>query len=285
MRTRIELAPDTADLLRNAGLDDMNAVFACDAGRRLDKPGLADWRQRWRLELGSLGQTRVLFLKRFDAPPVSAQWARIRSGNVRSSTAGVEWANAEALREAGISAAPAVALGEEMHGVWEHRSFILLGEVAGESLEKWVPANWPPRRHSGESPETNRQGRTFLDGLARFVAGFHQAGFVHRDLYLCHIFIATNAEAPEAAIPRSPRFTLIDLQRVFRPRLRRRRWVVKDLGALAYSAPTTVVSKWDRLRFICRYARCCPRYGSARDLATRIDRRVRRLIRRHGLVE
>ena len=83
--------------------------------------------------------------------------------------------------------------------------------------------------------------------LARLVADFHRAGFVHRDLYLSHIFICNTGK------PTDETFCLIDLQRVFRPKFRRRRWMVKDLAALNFSTPEELVGRWERLRFLCRY--------------------------------
>ena len=140
-----------------------------------------------------------------------------------------------------------------------------------------MPAHVPPLSH-----ETNpRQRRAGLDRLARFVAAFHAAGFVHRDLYLSHVFIrppaphaTRNGQCPEQT------FALIDLQRVFRPRWRRRRWVVKDLAALNYSTPTDLVGRQERLRFLCRYVRRCDRFGSVRGLARLVGGKTARMAKR-----
>ena len=167
-----------------------------------------------------------------------------------------------------------------MAGPWERRSFILLREVPGESLERWWPQHLPP-----ESQETHpNRRRVRLDRLARFVAGFHAAGFVHRDLYLSHVFVqpATGNSGDAGGGP-DERFALIDLQRVFQPKWRHRRWVVKDLAALDYSTPRDRVGQKERLRFLCRYVRECGRFGSARQLARRIGAKTAR-IARHGRV-
>jgi heptose I phosphotransferase len=95
---------------------------------------------------------------------------------------------------------------------------------------------------------------------------FHAAGFNHRDFYCCHFFIQ---ELP------GPRFAirLIDLQRVEQRHWLRRRWIVKDLAQLAYSAPRERIGRTLRLAFIKRYL------GVAR-LSPADKRFVRRVLRR-----
>ena len=80
------------------------------------------------------------------------------------------------------------------------------------------------------------------------IGRFHALGYVHRDLYLSHVFFDATAPPPH-------RLRLIDLQRVLRPVWRKRRWIVKDLAALNYSTPTTMASRTDRLRWLRSYLR------------------------------
>jgi hypothetical protein len=79
--------------------------------------------------------------------------------------------------------------------------------------------------------------------VAELIRRFHHAGFCHRDLYLAHIFISFKKNG-------DPIFYLIDLARVFKMGWRKERWIVKDLGALNYSAPGKIISRTDRLRFL-----------------------------------
>lgn len=265
-------------LLHQHGLSDLNAVFAWRTGQRLDKPGLETWRQRWRIRLSG-GEAepseRTLYLKRFEHPPLRHQLRRWRQGFWMSSTAAIEWHNARQLAAADIATAKAAAFGQKMLGPWERCSFIMLGEVKGESLERWVPKNLQP---SDRESDLGRR-RTLVNQLARFVAKFHESGFVHRDLYLSHLFIRqTETNGPVMTGP-GTLYTLIDLQRVFRPCWQRRRWVVKDLAALNYSTPADRVGRFERLRFLCRYARLCGRFGSARQLAPLIEAKTCRIAR------
>ena len=265
-------------LLAAHGLRGLPAFFAWDQGQCLSKNRLETWRERWRIVLGDGRQgERTFYLKRFDHPPFRRQLERWRGGHLRLSTAGIEWDNARQLAERGIRASEPVAFGHDMLGGWERRSFILLHELAGESLERWVPVHVPPTHEETDWPRRRR----CLDGLARFVAKFHAAGFVHRDLYLSHVFILPATEdhgdEPDKA---SVAYGLIDLQRVFRPRWRQRRWVVKDLAALNFSSPRDRIGRRDRLRFLCRYAQSCGRFGSARQLARWVEGKTARMARR-----
>jgi len=265
------IAPDYEDVLTWHSMADMLSFIADHHGLRLDKAGLAGWRQRWRIRFdGPAGRQSgwTCYLKRFTSPPFSAQWGRWLEGRPFDSTAGIEWGNARELAKAGIDAVIPIAFGQVMVGPWEKRSFILLAEVQGESLEQWVPWHLAPSRRERRWEIRHRR----LDQLAELVARLHKAGFVHRDLYLCHIFITTDGG--------QDRLTLIDLQRVFRPRWRRRRWIIKDLAALNFSTPVDRVGRFERLRFLCRYLRYRGEIGSVRSLVRWIDAKTRRMAKR-----
>lgn len=266
MSERLDIAPGCTALLAANRLGTLEDVFHHADGERLDKAGLESWRQRWRLRLEDGSGACVVYLKRFAHPPLRRQIDRWRAGAPWRSTAGIEWDNARDLAAAGIAAAEAVGMGERMQGPLERCSFILLREVPGESLERWVPAHGPAL--AGDPCRR----RSLIDELARFVGRFHRAGYVHRDLYLCHIFIRATADDTRTA-----EFRLIDLQRVFRPRWRRLRWYIKDLAALDSSAPDPIVSERDRLRFLCRYARASGYAGSLRALAARVRGKAARM--------
>ena len=272
MSTVFQTAAGYERLLSACGLDSMEAVFRFDRGERLDKPGLEPWRQRWRICLAGPDQVAgTFYLKRFQDPPVRRQWHRWLQGQWPWGTAAVEWRNARDLAAAGIPAAEAVAFGQEMVGLWERRSFVLLRAVEGTSLERWVPGNLPPR---GRQTDWDHR-RARVESLARFVASFHGAGFVHRDLYLSHVFIESGGGTPSGSAVEG--YRLIDLQRVFRPRWRARRWVVKDLAALHFSTPADSLSTWERLRFLVRYVQTCGRFGPARKLARSVQAKARRM--------
>ena len=240
-----------------AGLERLDDLFNLSGTERLDKPSLPSWRQRIRFELPG-GPT--LYLKRYASPPVRVQLRRILSGQGRRSLARLEWERMAWLAGAGIDAVRPVALGEEMTGLWERRSAVVTAAVPGESLE----------RHVGRCPQ--RASRALIRSLAAFVARFHRAGYIHRDLYLSHVFLDVRGGQPW--------FCLIDLGRLFRPRRRRRRWIVKELASLDYSTPRQTATATDRLRFVRDYLGLDRLGPGPRRLVRRVARKTR-LIARH----
>jgi hypothetical protein len=226
-----------------AGLDSAEALLNHSGGERLGKSTLPSWRERVRFELPGAG---VMYLKRYESPPVGQQLRRMLAGYPLSGTAQIEWDRMRELEAEGIASVRGAALAEEMIGVWERRSALVAAAVPGESLERYV------QRHPQRLP------RGLIEELARFVARFHQTGRVHRDLYLSHIFIETTDEKMV--------LRLIDLARVFRPRWRRRRWMVKELASLNYSTPASSATATDRLRFLKTYL--------GRNRLSRTDRRL-----------
>jgi hypothetical protein len=78
------------------------------------------------------------------------------------------------------------------------------------------------------------------------VRRFHAAGYNHRDLYCCHLFV-------REAAPGRFAMRMIDLQRVQHRRWLRRRWIVKDLAQLAWSVPRDRIQCTQKLAFIRRY--------------------------------
>lgn len=91
-------------------------------------------------------------------------------------------------------------------------------------------------------PERRRLGAR----LAELVARLHGRGWFHRDLYLVHWILAEPAPGEREAL------VLIDVGRARRRRRPRRRWWIKDLAALAHSAPAAVGER-ERRAFLLRY--------------------------------
>jgi heptose I phosphotransferase len=237
------------------------------AGRweRLNKPGLRG-RERWRWELATHGDrpAAVLYLKRYEHTPLRLQIDRIQRQCASHSRAWWEYRMADELRQAGIPTPRAVGYVEEMSGRIERRSALLLEEVAGDAMDR----TWQ-RLSECDGAELRAPMRHDLAvRLGRFVSAFHSTGLCHRDLYLCHIFVELDTTGRKP-----PRFCLIDLARVHRPRLRRMRWILKDLGQLDASARQLGASRSDRLRTLLAYL------GLQRG-ARRTRWYVRRILRR-----
>ncbi|MGB2987692.1 MAG: lipopolysaccharide kinase InaA family protein [Phycisphaerae bacterium] len=249
------------DVLRTNNLDSLDALFNVSNADKLSKPGLDPWRERLRLTLDVYGEQRTFYLKRFHNPPLKARREMRRSVTGASSLAGMEWTWMHRLAADGISCVKPIAFGEQFRGAKELRSAILMEAVPGASLEYWVD-QW------GEDDRPTI--RSLVQPLAALVARLHERGYIHRDLYLSHVF-HDPASPPEASLH------LIDLQRVIRPRWRHRRWIIKDLASLNFSAPPHLVSKTDRLRWLTHYLGSPKLDASAKRLAYRIVGKTQRI--------
>lgn len=259
-----------AAVLRRAGLDRLDTLLNFDAGDDLSKPGLARWRRRSRVSLADeAGRHHVYYLKRFLSPPLSVQARRLGCHAIGTSHARAEAETADALQRAGVRTYRVAAFGERVSLGVERASAVLIASLAGQSLERW----WPGRRRELYEQQRTVQRISLIEELAAFVARFHAAGFVHRDLYFSHIFLDDTAAEGR-------RFALIDLGRVFRPGLRRRRWVVKDLAQLEYSASAAGVSRSDRARFFMTYGKALGMGDPPRSLAVAVLRKAGRIAAR-----
>ena len=239
---------DYTQQLAEIGLDCIDAVFAFEGDRNLAKPNLAEHRTRIQFTLGAAGG--VCFLKRYDSPPPFGQMRNWLDHLRRASTAAYDRLPTTQLNAAGIKTAKVIAYGEQWAGLFEKRSFVITEKIPdADSLEQRLPEYF-----YGSCPLENvDRKRRFIAKLADFARRFHETGLRHRDFYLCHIFMSAGEE-----------FYLIDLQRTFKPVVFDKRFRIKDIAQLYYSAPGDVISRADRLRFYRRY--------TGRKKLTRSDR-------------
>jgi len=223
---------------RNLGLTSIDSVFSFDNGQNLTKKNLADYRTRIRFEIDT--PPRTLFLKRYENPPLDIQLDKWLCNHGPITCGLFEAGAAETLTATGINTAKIVAYGQKLNLLCENKSFVITEQVPNaNSLEQKLPEYFD-RPTTGKNPARRRQ---FIDKLAKFIKNFHDTGFRHRDLYLCHIF----CDDKEC-------FTLIDLARAFQPWLMGQRFRIKDIAQLYYSAAAKTFSRTDRLRFYKAYS-------------------------------
>ena len=157
--------------------------------------------------------------------------------------AGNEWRAIHRLRQLGVETMSPVAYGAEGWNPAALRSVLVTEELSGcISLEKFC-GDW----HS--NPPAPGLKRALIRRLARIARTLHENGVNHRDFYICHFLIRLPWSGDEADL----HLYVIDLHRVQRRRRTPRRWVVKDLGSLWFSAMELGLTRRDLLRFMAEY--------------------------------
>ncbi len=261
--------------MARAGLTGFRAVMTCRAGRCLRV--LAD-RENWRLELHPGRKPACgAYLKKHR---VRTWFSRLRAklGVGPGETAGrVEARNIRRLTADGIACMGLVAYGEDLDSAGRLDSFVLTEELEGFlPLDDFVERRFPTVP-AGRAGPRNRHLQELIRQVAAVVREFHGAGYNHRDLYCCHLFV-------REPVPGRFEVRLIDLQRVQHRRRRRRRWLVKDLAQLAYSAPRDRLRCTHRIAFMRWYLGVRSLRACDKRLVRAVLAKQRRMERKEGRV-
>jgi len=249
-------------------LDNLADVFTFNQGQSLSKPGLGT-RERLRIELPrENGDKVVLYLKRYGYPGLGQLVKRMITRRSRLAAAVYDFDAALALAQNSIAVARPIAVGQKSNWLGEKRSFVIIEELPqADALERLLPDKAERQKDYwllGDNKE-------LLKRIAALVGRFHQKGFYHRDLYLAHIFLGNNNRGEEI-------LSLIDLQRVFKPLIFRRRWWVKDLAQLYYSG-RDYFSRTDIIRFLREYLQTRRLTPEQKQMARMIYRKAQRIAR------
>ncbi len=263
---RMWVAPGFHDPLASAGLSSVSEVMENRDGHLLRS--LPD-RENWRLQFHD--SHRPAYLKKHHTR-TWRNWLRARFRMGPGATPGrVEADNVARLHRCGIDVMRLIAHGDRLHRDGLLESFVMTEELSGfTQLDHFLRERF--QRH-GQRPGRRRDPELLrlIHDVARVASKFHRLGFNHRDLYCCHFFIREMERG---------RFQvhLIDLQRVEQRRHFRRRWLVKDLAQLAYSAPTDRISCTQKMAFIKRYL-------GVRKLRPSHKRLIRQILGKQQLME
>lgn len=273
------VAPHQRSNLHRAGLGQFDAVMGHHAGHCLR--ALAD-RENWHLRLDGAHEPAVndqpaaqsqpgVYLKKHHVRTLWS-WLRARLGFGPGETAGrVEARNVSRLSADGIEVMRLVAYGERLDADGMLQSFVLTEELTGYmQLDHFLLERFPMLHHQPERPRDPDLNR-LIRQVAAIAGRFHRAGYNHRDLYCCHFFVK---ELPRGRFD----IKLIDLQRVQHRRRFRRRWLVKDLAQLAYSAPRTRIKCTQKFAFMRAYL-------GVDKLRPRDKRLIRRVLAKQHLME
>lgn len=151
-----------------------------------------------------------------------------------------EWQAISKLQTLGVATMHFVAYGSSGWNPAARKSFIITRELKNTDSLEDVCAHW----------EDNKPVYTHKRGLINEVASIarvlHGNGICHRDFYLCH-FLLHDSDGEQG---NRPRLSLIDLHRALIKKNLARRWLVKDIAGLYFSAMDIGLSRRDLFRFI-----------------------------------
>jgi len=263
------IRPEFKKAFEKLGLTDIDAIFAFTGGQKLTKTRLPEHRTRIKFNIDSPATT--LFLKRYDNPKAFGQLRNWLAHRSRESSMYYDLKPAEKLTEAGINTPKTICFGQNWNILFEKRSFIITENINNaDALERKLPRCFS----APTTAENLKQRKKFIARLGSFARKFHNTGYRHRDFYLAHIFYCDDEN-----------FYLIDLHRTFKPVFSARRFQIKDIAQLYYSAHGTVFSRTDRLRFYFNYMRIKKLREKDKAFIRRVIRRANRMAkhdRKHG---
>jgi hypothetical protein len=232
---------------------------------------------RWTLRAG--GRSLVVYLKRhYRLPWRHGLLALLRPGG-NWSPAMQEWENLEWARREGLPV-PRAAAGGEFVGPWGRlQSFLAVEELTGMlPLHQAVPL--AAGRLGGAA--FARWKRGLVAEMAAITCALHRRRRFHKDLYLCHFYVA---EEDTGRVPAdwAGKVRLIDLHRLGHHPWLRLWWRAKDVAQLLYSSDVHGVTARDRLRFWRLYLAADPLGWAARWLRLAVRFKSWNNRRRDGL--
>lgn len=185
-----------------------------------------------------------------------------------------EYRAVQALRRINVDTMSVAAYASAGRNPARQQSMIVTDDLIGSvSLEDYC-------RDWATDPPPIATRLKLVRKLADSAGRMHRAGINHRDFYLCHFHLEQKTlDAP------SPTCYLIDLHRAQIRDKTPRRWQVKDLAGLYFSAMDCGLGKRDLLRFMSHYTDGGLRsaLGPERKLWQQVADRAQRLYRReHG---
>ena len=201
-------------------------------------------RSTGRLVLEAGGERLSVYLKRHHRLP---RWRGLLAGlwpGAGWSPALIEARHLEWARRQGVPVPEVVAAGEFV-GPWGRlQSFLAVEELADMlPLHEAVPL----ASRQLDPITFLRWKRGLLQEMVRLARLLHDRRHFHKDLYLCHFYVA---RADAATLPDwRGRVHLIDLHRLAYHPWTWRLWQSKDLAQLLYSSDVPGVTARDRVRF------------------------------------
>lgn len=205
------------DVLKDAGLDGFSSLMGFSGGMLFKRKKT---RSIVRFEAGRGERKRAFYLKRHYRSRGERMKRLIPGALVEDGLN--EWEKMILLSELGFPTMVPVAYGEGNEN-GRPASLTLTEELYDTvRVEEFIPTLSFER----SGMEGVMEKRRLIKRIARLARRFHDMGFNHQDFYLGHFFIR----------PATGELFMVDLQRVQRRNSPRRRWIIKDLAQLVFSA-------------------------------------------------
>ncbi|MDX1802652.1 MAG: lipopolysaccharide core heptose(I) kinase RfaP [Alcanivorax sp.] len=179
-----------------------------------------------------------------------------------------------ALQRVGIDTLSIAGYGKRGINPAKLESFIVTDDLSGTISLEDLAINW-----NDIAPSFGFK-KSLIKRVADISGIMHSAGVNHRDFYLCHFLI--NADDAERECAGGPLY-LIDLHRAQIRGKVPRRWLIKDLAGLYFSAADVGLSRSDIFRFIGAYSEFFPSKTIRRnsDFWMAVRKEAERLYLRH----
>jgi heptose I phosphotransferase len=198
---------------------------------------------RWVLH--AAGRRLGVYLKRhYVLPRWQGLWTVFRP-HAGLSPALTEWHNLEWARSQGLPVPEPVAAAEFLNPWGRLQSVLAVEELTGMiPLHEAIPT----AATSLSGPDFARWKRGLTAEVARLCSALHDRRRFHKDLYLCHFYVA--ADDCDRVPEWGGRVHMIDLHRLGHHPWAWPAWLVKDLAQLLYSTwDVAGVTARDRVRF------------------------------------
>ncbi len=154
-----------------------------------------------------------------------------------------EWLAIQRLEQLGVETMRLAGYGLEGRNPAKQRSFVITEELANcTSLEDYC-RDWV------QSPPEFAAKLKLVERVAEMSRHLHNNGINHRDFYLCHFLLQNPWDGRKDML----HLYLIDLHRVQIRDRTPKRWIVKDIGSLLFSAMDIGLTRRDVLRFLRTY--------------------------------
>jgi heptose I phosphotransferase len=233
-----------------------------------------------RLVFKSANQSLTVYLKRHHRLPALRRLLALIWPNAGWSPALAEWRHLSWARGQQLPVPDMIAAGEFI-GPWgRFQSFLAVKELA-----EMLPLHQAiPLAEERLPADEFRQWKCGLASeMARLAAELHCRNRFHKDLYLCHFYIASADTARQVSW--KGRVYLIDFHRLGHHRWTWPWWLAKDLGQLWYSSEIQGIGGRDRLFFWRAYRRANPEASASKLLRALVSLKAwnyRRHSRRGG---